>query len=223
MPRKRNRLSEYVIPAIDPKDRNAVDDRARVRHALVDFDELALLSDENRKQLVEDLVRAICCARGGIKAGKHGLSDKAAAQQIFISDVGRALERAGLPATRWRKTYDGDGGPDISAPESFYFRLVRALGDVFGIPVPKDLKLAGQRASEIQYGAMSPAMKATQLAEQIVQGRQRLRDLTVRLKTCAAQGTATPKTAYEDLPLESRLLALGLSSANTLAGSPFAR
>jgi hypothetical protein len=33
----------------------------------------------------------------------------------FLSDVGRAIERAGLPAKRWRKQYDNGGG------ESFFF------------------------------------------------------------------------------------------------------
>ena len=43
MPRKRwrVRLSSYDVPIINPEDRNAVDDHDLVRHALVDFDELA--------------------------------------------------------------------------------------------------------------------------------------------------------------------------------------
>ena len=102
--------------------------------------------------------------RAGVKPGKRGLSEQKEAQHIFISDVGRALERADLPAKRWRKTYEGDG-PDIDAPESFFFRLARGLADAFGRALPKDLKLAGQRASKIQYGVMFPAMKAAQDAE----------------------------------------------------------
>ena len=39
----------------------------------------------------EDLVDAIRFARGGVNAGKRGMSNKALAQQIFLSDVGRAL------------------------------------------------------------------------------------------------------------------------------------
>jgi hypothetical protein len=48
MARKRRltRLSSYDIPKIDPNDRNAVEDHHLVRHALVDFDELAVLSSE---------------------------------------------------------------------------------------------------------------------------------------------------------------------------------
>ena len=133
-------------------------DHDLVRHALVDFDELADLPSESREQLVADLVKSICFARGGVKAGKHGVSDKALGKQIFLSDVGRALERVGLSATRWRKTYEGDG-PDIDAPESFFFRLARELANVFGITLPKDLKLPGMRAAQHQYGVMSPAMK----------------------------------------------------------------
>ena len=136
---------------INPEDRDAVEDHVLVRHMLVDFEELAVLPDEIREQLVADLVDAIGFWRAGVKPGKHGLSDEKEAQHIFISDVGRALERAGLPVKRWRKTYEGDG-PDIDAPESFFFRLARALGDVFGIPLPKDLKLAGERASKSNTG-----------------------------------------------------------------------
>jgi hypothetical protein len=176
-------------------------------------------------------VVAIGFWRAGVKPGKRGLSDEKEAQHIFISDVGRALKQVGLPVKRWRKTYEGDG-PDIDAQESFFFRLARALGDVFGIPLPKDLKLAGERASKIQYGAMSPAMEARQAAELAARGQQRLGDLTVRLTACATQGkgdlrlaTATtlavpqPETVYEALPLELRLLALGLSSAKNFGGS----
>jgi hypothetical protein len=146
MPRKRRhvRLSEY---AIDPKD------HGRVRATLVNFEELADLPSATREQLVTDLVDAVGFWRAGVKPGKRGLSDEKEAQHIFISSVRRALERAGLSATRWRKTYEGDGA-DIDAPESLYFRLIRALGATFDIPLPKDLKLAGQRASEIQYGVM---------------------------------------------------------------------
>jgi hypothetical protein len=158
MPRKRwlTGLSEYAVPKIDPNDRNAVEDGDLVRHALVDFDELAVLSNEAREQLVEDLVDSIRFARGGVKARKRGVSDKALAQQIFLSDVGRALERAGLPTKRWRKQYDSGGG------ESFFFRLARALTDVAGLDLPQDLKLPGQRASRHQYGIMSPIMKKAQ-------------------------------------------------------------
>ena len=164
MPRKRwlTRLSHYSV--IKPEEGDEVDDYDLVRATLVDFDELAVLSPELHKQLVVDLVDAIRIWRAGVKCGKRGLSDEKEAQHIFMLDVGRALKRAGLFATRWRKTYEGDG-PDIDAPESLFFRLARELADAFGRTLPKDLKLAGQRASKIQYGVMSPAMKAAQDAE----------------------------------------------------------
>ena len=168
--RWRARLSYHDNWIINSEDRNAVDDHDLVRHALVNFDELADLPDDIREQLVADLVGAIRFWRAGVKPGKRGLSDEKEAQHIFISNVGRALERAGLPATRWRKTYEGDG-PDIDAPESFFFRLARGLADAFGRALPKDLKLAGQRASKIQYGVMFPAMKAAQAAELAARGR----------------------------------------------------
>ncbi len=167
MPRKRwrTRLSSYDVPVIDPNDRNAVEDHHLVRHVLVDFDELAVLSSETREQLAANLVDAIRFARGGVKAGKRGVSDKALAQQIFLSDVGRALERVGLPAKRWRKRYDDGDRPSVNAPESFFFRLAREVADVAGIALPQDLKLPGKRAAQHQYGVMSPAMRAAQEAE----------------------------------------------------------
>jgi hypothetical protein len=160
MPRKRWRtqLSGYKLPAdgIDPNAPIRVEDH---RHALVDFDELALLSNEAREQLVADLVWAIRLWRGGLKVGKVGVSDEATAQQVFLADVGRALEQADLPTKRWRKRYDQGDGPSADAPESFFFRLAREVADVAGIKLAKDLKLTGQRA------IMSPAMAAAQVSE----------------------------------------------------------
>jgi hypothetical protein len=180
MPRKRWRtpLSIYDVPVINPQDRNAVEDLDLVRHALVDFDELAVLSGETREQLAADLVDAIRFARGGVKAGKRGVSDKALAQQIFLSDIRRAFERASLPVKRWRKQYDNGGG------ESFFFRLAREVADVSGMALPRDLKLPGKRAAQHQYGIMSPAMKAAQVAE-LAARRQRLSKLRRRLKSVA--------------------------------------
>jgi hypothetical protein len=158
MPRKRRltRLSEYAVPKIDPNDRNAVEDNDLVRHALVDFDELSVLSSKIREHLVEDLVDSIRFARGGVNAGKRGIANDALAQQIFLSDIRRALETAGLSATRWRKKYDNGSG------ESFFFRLAREIAEVSGIALPKDLKLPGKRAAQHQYGLMSPIMKTAQ-------------------------------------------------------------
>ena len=189
MPRKRwrVRLSSYDVPIINPEDRNAVDDHDLVRHALVDFDELAVLSTPVREQLIADLTDAIRFARAGIKAGKRGMSDKALAQQIFLSDVGRALERVGLPAKRWRKRYDDGDGPSVDAPESLFFRLARELADVSGMALPRDLKLPGKRAAQHQYGVMSPTMKAAQQVEVAVQ-RQHLSKLGLRLKAVSPTG-----------------------------------
>jgi hypothetical protein len=168
MPRKRwlYPLSTYDIPKIDPNDRNAIEDCDLVRHSLVDFDELAGLSEETRGTFVEDLVDSIRFARGGVKARKRGVSDKTLAQQIFLSDVGRALERAGLPAKRWRKQYDNGGG------ESFFFRLAREVAEVSGIPLPQDLKLPGKRSAQHLYGMMSPIMKVAQEDELAARAKQ---------------------------------------------------
>ena len=48
MPRKRwlARLSCYDVPVINPQDRNAIALHDLVRHVLVDFDELAVLSSD---------------------------------------------------------------------------------------------------------------------------------------------------------------------------------
>jgi hypothetical protein len=189
MPRKRwrTRLSSYDIPIINPEDRNAVNDHDLVRHTLVDFDELAVLSSPIREQLVADLTDAIRFARAGVKAGKRGLSDKASAQQIFLSDVGRALERAGLPAKRWRKRYDDGEGPSVDAPESLFFRLAREIAGVSGLALPRDLKLPGKRAAQHQYGVMSPTMKAAQEVE-LAARRQRLSKRGLRLKAVSPTG-----------------------------------
>ena len=172
MPRKRwlTRLSSYHVPDDDPD--------VVIRHALVDFDELGVLDGTTREQLVTDLMHAVRFARCGIKAGKRGKSDKAFAQQIFLSDVRCALERAGLPAKRWRKRYDDGDGPSVDAPESFFFRLAREVAAVSGIALPRDLKLPGKRAAQHRYGVMSPAMKGAQEAELAAQ-RQCVNDPNV--------------------------------------------
>ena len=129
-------------------------------------------------------MKSICFARGGVKAGKQGVSDKALGKQIFLSDVGRALERVGLSATRWRKTYEGDGS-DIDAPESFFFRLARELANVFGITLPKDLKLAGHASSANPIRSDVSSHEGAQDAELVARGRQRLDELVVRLQAAA--------------------------------------
>jgi hypothetical protein len=158
MHRKRWRfpLSSYDVPKVDPNDRNAIEDCDLVRASLVDFDELAGLSDEIREKLIEDLVDSIGFARTGVKAGKRGVSNKALAQQIFLSDMRRALEGAGLPAKRWRKQYDNGRG------ESFFFRLAREIAEVGNIALPRDLKLPGKRAAEHKYGIKSQSTKVEQ-------------------------------------------------------------
>ena len=53
MPRKqwRTRLSSYDIPKIDPNDRSRVEDEDLARHALVDFDELAVIPSKAHARL----------------------------------------------------------------------------------------------------------------------------------------------------------------------------
>ena len=169
------RLSEYKIPAIDPKDRKLVEEHFLVRHALVDFEELAVLSGDTREQLVADLVRAICYARGGVEARKRHMSNKALAKHVFLLDVERALARANVSVKRWQK-HDHGGG------ESLYYQMVHTLGEVFRLNLPKDLKPLAQQAARIQYGVMSPAMKAAQDAVLLAAARQRLDLLVLRLK-----------------------------------------
>ena len=164
MPRKRwrTRVSSYEIPNIDPHDRNAIEDHDLVRHVLVDFDELAVLSSETREQLVADLVAATSYARGGIKAGKRHVSDEALGKHVFMFDIKRAF------TTSW--------------PTRF--------GDAFGLHLPQYLKPLALRAAQIQYGVMSPAMKAAQDAELLAAGRLRLGGLAGRLKA--------PLTAWQE-------------------------
>jgi hypothetical protein len=193
MPRKRWRfpLSVYNVPVIDPKDRNAIADHDLVRHVLVDFDELAVLSSETREQLIVDLVRAIHVARCGVEAGKRGVSDKALTLSVFLADVGQAMEKVGLPVTRWRKQYDDGRG------ESLYFRLAREVGEAAGILLPVDLKLLAKQAAQIQYGVMSPTIEAAQTAELALKGEKEA------VRHAAA-------TMLESLPLELRFAALCL-------------
>jgi hypothetical protein len=150
MPRKRwkYKVTCYDVPRIDPGDRHANSDEELVSHALVDLEELAVLPDAIREHLIADLVDAVRYARAGVAAGKVGISNEATTQQVYMADVARAMERAGLDPTRWRKQYDnGDG-------ESLYYRVGREVADVTGLrPIPKDPKLVGQRASQIVYSA----------------------------------------------------------------------
>jgi uncharacterized protein YbjT (DUF2867 family) len=148
MPPKRWKypVTSYDVPQIDPADRHANTDQELVRYALVDFEELDVLADATREQLIGDLAAAVRYARAGVKTGKVGVSNEATTQQVYVADVGRAMERAGLDPTRWRKQYDNGG------PESLYFRIAREVAEVTGLPpLPKDPKLVGQRASQIQY------------------------------------------------------------------------
>jgi hypothetical protein len=161
MPRKRwrSKLTTLELPTVNQKDCNAVSDHDLVRHALVDFDELNVLSPKVLQQLVEELVLAIRYRRCGLRAQKRGVSDKALATQVFFADVRRALESSGIPAKRWRKRYDNGGG------ESLYYRIAREIADVSGINVPKDPKLAGRVSAQFQYGALSLAMDTAQTLE----------------------------------------------------------
>ena len=178
MPRKRwlTHLSISDIPTINPKDRNAVADHDLVRATLVDFEEAAVLPDEIRESLVEDLVAAGRIARGGLNARKHHVSNRAMGKHVFMGDVGRAMEGAVLPVKQWQKWYDiGSDENDNGSDESVYFRLAHALGDVFGLKLPKDLKPLARQAAQIRYGAMFPVMRAAQDAEKLsIRRRQQL-------------------------------------------------
>jgi hypothetical protein len=189
VPRKRwkYKIKSYDVPRIDPGDRHATTDEELVGAALVDLEEVAVLPDIVREQLSRDLVDAVRYARAGVAVGKIGVSNEATAQQVYMSDVARAMERAGLWATRWRKRYDDGDGPSDDAPESLFFRLAREVADVSGIALPQDLKLPGNRAAHHQYGVMSPAMESAQRSE-LAARRQRLSNLERRLRAGAPSG-----------------------------------
>jgi hypothetical protein len=186
VPRKRwkSKVKSCDVPPFHPGDRCANSDEELVRAALVDVEEMAVLPDAVREHLIRDLVEAVRYARAGVAVGKVGVSNKATAQQVYMSDIARAMERTGLRATRWRKRYDDGDGPSGGAPESLFFRVAREVADIAGITLPQDLKLAGQRAAQHQYGAISPAMEAAQEAE-LAARRQRLDGLGHRLKAAA--------------------------------------
>jgi hypothetical protein len=156
MPRKRP-LTRISISDIPVPDRYTSSDQELVRSVLVDFDEVAMLPDKICKQLVEYLAVAARIACGGIKAGIRHRSDKAIAKHIFMRDVRCALEWAGLPVKQW--FHDEDGR------ESLYFQIAHAVGDVFGLKLPRDLEPLAVWAAKIKHGEMSPAMKAEQHAE----------------------------------------------------------
>ena len=160
------RLSAWKIPAIDPGDPDAVDDHGRVRYVLAYFDKV---SDEVREQLVVDLVPASRSACGGVDVRKRHKSNKAMGKHVFMSDVGSAMKRAGLPVTDWQKHEEGGG-------ESLYYQVAHALGDVFGLQLPQDLGPPAEQAKAAKITEeMSPAMRVWQDAELVRQRRQRLR------------------------------------------------
>jgi alkylation response protein AidB-like acyl-CoA dehydrogenase len=148
MPRKRRKfvVSQCHVPLVDPADRRTASDADLVRHALVDFEELEVLPPPAHEQLIQDLVNAVRFARAGVKVRKKGVSDAKVAQQIFAADIAQAMRRAGLSTARWRKQYDNGGN------ESLYFRVLREIAEVSGLPaIPTDPKLLGQRAEKFQY------------------------------------------------------------------------
>ncbi len=132
MPRKRRhtRLSSYDIPAndIDPNVPVPAKDYDLVQHALVDFDELSVLSPKAKEQLVADLVDALRFARAGINVGKRGVSNKALAQQIFLSDVRRALNVPG--------SLRNDGGSDMTTATGLAPTRLRASSSVWRVRLP---------------------------------------------------------------------------------------
>jgi len=148
VPRKRspNRFTSYSPPTPDPGDRHAATDHDRVRHALVDIDELADLPIGVRECLVDDLVAAVRYQRTGVDVRKRGVSNKDVGKGIYLSDVGRAVQRAGLPATRWRKWYDGGDR------ESLVYRVAHEVAEVTGVDLPRELKHLGKLAGTIRQG-----------------------------------------------------------------------
>lgn len=148
MPRKpsRTRIKIGDASPIHPPNRQTATDSDRVRHALVDIDDLACLPPTVRETLVDDLVRAVGYERTGLDIRKRGVSNNAVAKSIYIHDVRRALGRAGLNATRWRKWYDG------GESESLLYRLAREVAETCGINLPRELKHLGRASTAIQHG-----------------------------------------------------------------------
>jgi hypothetical protein len=125
----------------------------RVRAVLAHFDQPGILPADSttRDQLVANLVAAIIAVLCGVKHRRCAVSDKAFSRIIFMKDLERSLEHAGMSATRWRRRYDRGEGPDDDAPESRYFKLAHELGDAFDLKLPQDLKLLASRAKRIRH------------------------------------------------------------------------
>ena len=100
---------------------------------------------------------------------------------------------------------DGGSGTTTVEVESFFFRLARALADVSGIPLPKDLKLAGHASSATPIRSdvtshegsagrrassrrpTAPSCLAVRLKTPLAAWQQRLDGLVVRLQAAASK------------------------------------
>jgi hypothetical protein len=178
----------WADPAIDSDNRDWTD-LERVRYALVYSGMMDTLSGEAQERLVQDLVDAANYPLGGINAQKPKphVSVTALARHVFMCDVERAMEGVGLPVTRWRALDESWSGSK-STNESRYFQAAHALGNIFGLKLPRNLKPLALRAKRqqrqplaprakrrrpphcgvamrVEHGEMSPKMKAAQDAE----------------------------------------------------------
>jgi hypothetical protein len=219
MPRKRWRTPAAISPRIRIEHyeivRNALVDASAMAHENDDFKKVARLPSEIFEQLVDNLVAAGRIARGNINAGIPHVSNTALTHHIFMRDVKRAMESAGLPVERWlhyekdgvmpRKRWGTRGGWILSYRESLHYRIAHMLSDVFALDLPLDLKpltlrarrqrrkIGGKKtyglAMQIQYGEMSAGMKGWQDAEiarrKLVEWRGWLGDHAFREQTAA--------------------------------------
>jgi hypothetical protein len=149
MPRKRRVFVTTVEPPQPKLDPKAATLEALVGATLNDFDEFSPLPAPSKDQLIKDLVESIRRARAGLRFRRRGVGDEYQVKAVYLSDLARALEAAGVPVTRWRKVYDGGEKED----ESLFFRVARALSGDAGLKLPADLKELGQASTSWKKSA----------------------------------------------------------------------
>jgi hypothetical protein len=147
MPRKSRRSFRTTVEKHTNANPQGAPLRALIGGTLVDHDEFATLQPNVREQLIEDLEEAVRRTRTGYKFQRRGVSDRDMAASVFMNDIAAALQKAGVPATRWRKLDDG------SDRESLLFRIVRDLAVDAGLNMPKDLKVIGQSSTQWKPGS----------------------------------------------------------------------
>ena len=126
---------------------------ALIDATLIDRDEFAAIEPDVRVGLVNDLEESVRRALVSYSFQRRGVSDKKNTASIFMSDIAASLEKAGIPAKRWRKIDDGSGR------ESLLFRLSRDLASDAGLKLPTDMKVLSQSSQKWKPGVGTGRLK----------------------------------------------------------------